>query len=74
MTDLLIRQIPDELHTKLKQSARVNRRSVNQEVLFLLERSLDEGDLPSAPLPPALNGKFLIDDDWLLHAREEGRA
>lgn len=42
VTDLLIRQIPDDLHAKLKQSARANRRSVNQEVIVLLEQTLAE--------------------------------
>lgn len=73
MTDLLIRHIPDELHTKLKDSARANRRSVSQEVLFLLERSLGE-IAAEPPLPQPLKGVFLIDDDWLSRAREEGRA
>ena len=74
MTDLLIRQIPDELHTKLKQSARANRRSMNQEILILLERSLTEEKPLPPPLPQPLNGAFPIDDEWLLRAREEGRA
>lgn len=74
MTDLLIRQIPDHLHAKLKQSARDNRRSMNQEILLLLERSLGEEKPPSPPLPQPLNGAFLIDDAWLLRARDEGRA
>lgn len=73
MTDLLIRQIPDELHTKLKESARANRRSMNQEVLVLLERSLGEGTA-APPLPQPLEGAFPIDDEWLWRAREEGRA
>lgn len=73
MTDLLIRQIPDELHTKLKESARANRRSMNQEVLVLLERSLGE-ETAEPPLPPPLEGAFPIDDEWLWRAREEGRA
>lgn len=74
MTDLLIRQIPDHLHAKLKQSARANRRSMNQEILLLLERSLGEEKSPSPSLPQPLNGAFLIDDAWLQRARDEGRA
>lgn len=74
MTDLLIRQIPDELHSKLKQSARANRRSVNQEVIVLLEQSLAEENPQLPPLPQPLRGAFPLDDDWLREAREEGRA
>lgn len=74
MTDLLIRQIPEQLHAKLKQSARENRRSVNQEIILLLERSLGEDRPPSPPLPQPLDGAFHIDDAWLIQARDEGRA
>ncbi len=42
VTDLLIRQTPDELHAKLKQSARSNRRSMNKEIIVLLEQTLAE--------------------------------
>lgn len=72
MTDLLIRQMPDELHARLKQSARANRRSMNQEIIILLERSLAEED--PQPLPQPIRGAFLIDDEWLQKAREEGRS
>ena len=75
MSDLLIRQIPEELHAKLKRRARANRRSMNQEILVLLELSV-AGDkpVPSPLLPQPLYGAFPIDDEWLRRAREEGRA
>ncbi|CUS03473.2 protein of unknown function [Candidatus Promineifilum breve] len=74
MTDLLIRQVPDDLHTKLKKRARANRRSMNQEILILLEQFMDQ-ERPVVPvLPSPLRGAFPIDDDWLWHAREEGRV
>ena len=74
MTDLLIRQIPDDLHAKLKRRARANRRSMNQEILILLEQSVAV-DKPLQPtqLQP-LVGAFPINDEWLLQAREEGRV
>lgn len=50
MTDLLFRHIPEEHHAKLKQSARAHRRSMNQEIIVLLEQSLAE-DRPLTPLP-----------------------
>ena len=74
MTDLLIRQVPDDLHTKLKKRARDNRRSMSQEILFLLEQSMTE-ERPAVPvLPRPLRGAFPIDDDWLWRAREEGQV
>ena len=73
MTDLLIRQLPKELHLKLKNRAQANRRSMNQEILILLETVLaDEEQVPS--VPPPFQGAFPIDDEWLRRAHEEGRA
>ena len=74
MTDLLIRQMPDELHARLKRSARTNRRSMNQEIIVLLEQSLAEEALQPTQLPPPLRGAFPIDDEWLQQTRDEGRA
>ncbi|MCP5101240.1 MAG: Arc family DNA-binding protein [Chloroflexi bacterium] len=40
MANLTIKNIPDELYTKLKSSAEANRRSMNSEVIMLIERYL----------------------------------
>lgn len=40
MTSLTIKNIPDELYERLKQSAAANRRSLNSEVIYYLERML----------------------------------
>ncbi len=40
MPSLTIKNIPRDLHRRLKQSAAQHRRSVNSEVLACLERSL----------------------------------
>ena len=37
MTTLTLKNIPDELHTLLKESAERNRRSLNSEILIRLE-------------------------------------
>jgi plasmid stability protein len=74
MTDLLIRQIPEDLHNKLKKRARANRRSMNQEILILLEQSLIGEKRATRHVPQPLIGAFLIDDVWLRQARAEGRA
>lgn len=37
MSNLLLRNIPDELHTSLKEMATRSRRSLNQEILYQLE-------------------------------------
>ncbi len=74
MADLLIRQMPEDLHKKLKRRAQANRRSMNQEILILLEQSLANNRGAPAVLPQPLVGAFRIDDSWLSQAREEGRA
>ncbi len=68
MTDIVIRQVPKELYARLKQSAEVDYRDLNQEIVILLERSLFEE--PSR-LPDPLQGTFPIDGEWLRQAREE---
>lgn len=73
MTDLLIRQLPEDLHNRLKARARANRRSVTQEVLILLEQSLVSGETYMEP-PQPLQGAFDIDDEWLSQARQAGRV
>lgn len=40
MATLTIKNLPDELYEKIKTSAAVNRRSINQEVIFLIEQVL----------------------------------
>lgn len=40
MSSLTIKNIPDELYERLKQSAAANRRSINNEVIYYLERML----------------------------------
>ncbi len=40
MATLTVKNLPDELYEKIKASAAANRRSINQEVIFLMERIL----------------------------------
>jgi antitoxin FitA len=40
MTTLTLKNIPDDLYERLKQSAEENRRSINSEILFCLEKTL----------------------------------
>ncbi len=38
MANLTVRNIPDDVYERLKQRAAANRRSLNQEIVLLLER------------------------------------
>ena len=40
MATITLKNVPDELHQRLKASARRNRRSMNSEALVCLERAL----------------------------------
>ncbi len=46
MSSLTIKNIPDELYERLKQSAAANRRSINNEVIYYLDKML-----PHLPQP-----------------------
>jgi len=41
MATLTIKNLPDEIYTSLSEVAKRNRRSINGEAIFRLERSLD---------------------------------
>jgi hypothetical protein len=80
LATLTLKNVPDELVARLKREARENRRSLNQETLVRLERSLAmrrrdvEQTIASlrrlhakmAHLPP-------IDDEWIARAKADGR-
>lgn len=40
MATMTIKNVPDDLYNELKQRAETNRRSLNNEVILLIERSL----------------------------------
>lgn len=42
MANMTIRGIPDEVYAALKESAERNRRSLNNEVICLIERAMDK--------------------------------
>jgi plasmid stability protein len=46
MAGLLIKDVPSELHRKLKARAAANRRSLSREALTILETALHEGSGP----------------------------
>ncbi len=50
MANLSLRDIPEELYQQIKAMAARERRSVNQQILVLLERSVGLSQRPSAEL------------------------
>jgi hypothetical protein len=74
MAALLIRDLPTQIHYKLKRRAAHNHRSMAREALVLLEMALLEDELPVEPMPQLFKGAFPITDQWLESAKGEGRA
>jgi plasmid stability protein len=74
MPNLLIRNLPQELHARLKASAESHRRSVTQETIATLERGLSAPNQPGIPtLPAPLVPRRPIAMDETLRFIEEGR-
>ena len=76
MPGMLIKEIPEELHRRLKERAAANRRSLSREVLVMLETAVAE---PAGP--PTLeeidrlrlSGSRPLTQSVLDRARVEGR-
>lgn len=66
MSTLVVRNLPEHLHEKLKQRAAANHRSMTKEVLHLLESGLQNQATARPLLPPPLklrSGRMLSIDD-----------
>lgn len=79
MADITIKNLPDEVHQRLKEVAARNRRSLNSEIIHRLERSVGTGPVdPERLLARARAVReraalpYLTDED-LAAARESGR-
>jgi len=74
MPGLLIRELPDDLHEKLKERAARNRRSLTKEALVILEMALSGTNATGGTeLPTPFKGRFRLTDEWLDQAKREGR-
>ncbi len=40
MRNITVKNIPDDVYDQLKQSAKINRRSINQEIIVCIESSI----------------------------------
>ena len=57
MPTLTLKNIPDDLHARLKASAARNRRSLNSEILFRLEKDIQ--DISQSVLDPVVHAQTL---------------
>ena len=70
MASILIKDVPYDLHVRLREAATRDHRSLNKEVVALLEAALDR---QAAALPPPLKPAFPLGHDWLQRAIADGR-
>jgi len=71
MPALVLKSVPPSLHSRLKQEAAVNRRSMTQEAIYLLEQGLK---MPPAVFPPPAKGKYPLTHRLLERGIREGRT
>ena len=72
MPALLIKEMPPELHERLKRSAARHRRSMTKEALVLLEEALQAPGVSAEP-PSPFRARFPLTQELLDRAKDEGR-
>lgn len=76
MASLMIRDLPSDLHSRLKERAKANRRSLGKEALVILEEALGAGVWPPSieELDKLrMRGARPLTQEILDEARESGR-
>jgi plasmid stability protein len=71
MPSILIKDIPAELHQRLREAATRDHRSLSKEVIALLEAAVSERPVD---LPPPLELTFALTKEWLDQSASEGRG
>jgi len=79
MATVTVKNIPNELYTRLKSVAEINRRSINSEIIICIENAvasrrinLDDA-LKNARQLRQLTARHLISDEEFNQAKAEGR-
>ncbi len=79
MTTYTVKNIPPDIYEKLKRSAELNRRSINSEIIFCIENTVQSQAVDSelvlrkARKLRSLTEDVPITDDELTWAKEVGR-
>lgn len=71
MAAFLIKNLPAQLHERLRRRAAEHHRSMNREVIAILENSLSPKT--AAHLPPPIELRKPADPDWVVSAIREAR-
>ena len=72
MPGFVIRDLPPDLHRKLKEQAKLHHRSMTKEAIALLEQALSQPP-QVRELPPPYKGRFPLTETFVDKARREGR-
>ena len=79
MPTITVKNIPDDVYERLKQQAKVNRRSLNSEIITLMERAvmshrIDPDEfIAEARAIRELTADYILTDEELDKAINEGR-
>jgi plasmid stability protein len=79
MASVTVKNIPDELYERLKALAKVNHRSINGEIIALIERSVGKSPEEVAEILERtrqireLTAHYIITDDEITRMKNEGR-
>ena len=71
MPAVIVRDLPPMLHRRLKDEAQRHHRSMNREIVSILEKEL--GARQPGPLPLPVKGKKPVDPQWIVQVIREAR-
>ncbi len=72
MPALVIKQLPAELHQRLKEDAAQHHRSMTQQAIVILEQALHR--VPPVPAFTPIRGVFPLTNTFIDAAKRDGRA
>jgi plasmid stability protein len=72
MASILLKNIPPQIHQRLKKQAKKSRRSMTQEVLYMIEEGLN-GHAAVNELPVPYGGLKHVSDEQMRKWIREGR-
>jgi plasmid stability protein len=76
MATLVIKDLPEDLHRRLKEEAQKAHRSMNREAVYLLEAGLNgtRAALSARELPAPYEGKIPLTDKLIHQWKRKGMA
>lgn len=71
MSAIVVRDLPPALHQRLKAEAARHHRSMNREIIAILEREV--GASAVMELPPPVKGLKPVDGEWIVKVIRDAR-